>query len=205
MESAESNREGESREKLHPVLSSVQEGSSTLLREKGGMKSAAPKSNKQQPHCTDHLTDTMLAYQGGCDTSSSLGLVRSNPSTTYDSKPLEKLSTNSGTVKLQAKRRLAHYLPPPLSPTAQIVPCPYPQESFFLDLVYLLLTLTQAFSSLADDHESKEDLGPDSRLVDAETYAVGFPIRPLEVWELAGERAVFGRSYIFSTVRLLHP
>ncbi|XP_074672203.1 E3 ubiquitin-protein ligase rnf213-alpha-like isoform X1 [Strix aluco] len=91
MESAESNREGESREKLHPVPSSVQEGSSTLL----GMKSAAPKSNKQQPHCTDHLTDTMLAYQGGCDTSSSLGLVRSNPSTTYDSKPLEKLSTNS--------------------------------------------------------------------------------------------------------------
>ncbi|XP_032847063.2 E3 ubiquitin-protein ligase rnf213-alpha-like [Tyto alba] len=95
MEDAEGDREGERREKPHPVLLTVQEGSSGLLCEKGGMKSAAPKSNEQQPLCTDQLTDTMLASQEGCDTCSSLDWVRSNPSTAHDSSFWEKLSSSS--------------------------------------------------------------------------------------------------------------
>lgn len=39
----------------------------------------------------------------------------------------------------------------------------------FLGLVHFLLMLTQAFSSLTDDHESKENLGHNSRFVDVES------------------------------------
>lgn len=55
---------------------------------------------------------------------------------------------------------------------------PIPSLKVFLVLVHLLLMLTQAFSSFADDGESKENLGPNGRFVEVDLNAVGFPIRP---------------------------
>ncbi|XP_014821246.1 PREDICTED: uncharacterized protein LOC106902357 [Calidris pugnax] len=213
MESAASNSEDESGEKPHPVPPSAQEGSSHLLCEEGGMKSAARKSNKQQPLCTDHLTDTMLASQGDCDTSSFLECGKSDPSTECDSSSWEILPTDSEEEKLQAHKRSAELLgyhhtrqksPPKSSDDTsgrtnkEMVPCHQRREE----------PVEQRDSNRRDDCERKEDLGPDSRFVHVEICAMwDFSSDPkdLEIWELAGRRAVFGRRCRFSTVRLLQP
>ncbi|XP_029898687.1 E3 ubiquitin-protein ligase rnf213-alpha-like isoform X1 [Aquila chrysaetos chrysaetos] len=168
MESAESGREGESREKPHPVPPPVQEGSSNLPLEKGGMKSAAPKSNKQQSLCTEHLTDTVLASQGGCDTSSSLGWVRSDPSTAYDSSSWEILSTDSEEEKLQTHTTGAelsgdHCAGQKSPPKSRDDTSARANEKKILGHQRREEPVEQRNCNRRDDHESKENLGHNSR------------------------------------------
>ncbi|XP_074996114.1 E3 ubiquitin-protein ligase rnf213-alpha-like isoform X2 [Calonectris borealis] len=173
MESAESDREGESREKPHLVPPAVQEGSSNLLCEEEGMKPAALKSNKQQSLCTDHPTDTVLASQGGRDTSSSLGCVRSNPSTAYDSNSWEILFTNSAPNIVEEEKLQAHTTSAELlgdhragqksSPKSTDNTSARANEKKILGHQRREEQVEQRNYNRRDDRESEENLRPNSR------------------------------------------
>ncbi|XP_056183966.1 E3 ubiquitin-protein ligase rnf213-alpha-like isoform X3 [Falco biarmicus] len=173
MEGVEGDREGENKENPYPVPPSTEEGSSDLLHDKEGMKSAELKNNKQQPLGTDHLTATMLAPQESCDTTSSLGLVRSEPSTEYDSKSWKILPTNSAPTAAEEEKLQVH------TASAELLRDHHSQQKSFsqstddtsvraneneiVDHQRREELVEQENCNRRDEHESKENLGPKSR------------------------------------------